>query len=347
MNPDSECMDLLKTNLKFPYDRLKKTILHKTHRNGGDNSRQDNLSRKLKPSHDVRREVPLAGRYVFLRKADGIGLFVCRDLHTKQKVMCRVSRNSCSDILEAHLRVGNHPLINKIQEVVQKGDKTFIFFPMAQEDLLSYIRSKKNVSEREVRHLFIQICIIVKFCHEKGIVLRDLKMRKFVFGDMRLKVLKLELLMDAVILEDPSDDLLREKRGCPVYVAPEILKASETYYGKAADMWSLGVILYTMLIGRYPFNDQQHSGLFAKISRGEFSIPENVSPAARCMIRSLLMQDPQKRLTSEDIFYHPWMKCDIDSEASSNGSSNNSCNNSNTKSNNNLSMDQIVPDIDL
>lgn len=56
--------------------------------------------------------------------------------------------------------------------------------------------------------------------------------------------------MDAVVLKDPSDDLLREKRGCPVYVAPEILKPSETYYGKAADMWSLGVILYTMLVGR-------------------------------------------------------------------------------------------------
>ena len=62
--------------------------------------------------------------------------------------------------------------------------------------------------------------------------------------------LKLESLEDAVILDNPSEDLLQDKRGCPAYVSPEILRANTTYSGKAADMWSLGVILYTMLIGR-------------------------------------------------------------------------------------------------
>lgn len=62
--------------------------------------------------------------------------------------------------------------------------------------------------------------------------------------------LKLESLEDAVVLDDPAEDLLQDKRGCPAYVSPEILKANTTYSGKAADMWSLGVILYTMLVGR-------------------------------------------------------------------------------------------------
>ena len=53
-----------------------------------------------------------------------------------------------------------------------------------------------------------------------------------------------------MILDNPSEDLLQDKRGCPAYVSPEILRANTTYSGKAADMWSLGVILYTMLIGR-------------------------------------------------------------------------------------------------
>ncbi|EDS26853.1 ser/thr protein kinase-trb3 [Culex quinquefasciatus] len=61
--------------------------------------------------------------------------------------------------------------------------------------------------------------------------------------------LKLESLEDAVVLDDPAEDLLQDKRGCPAYVSPEILKANTTYSGKAADMWSLGVILYTMLVG--------------------------------------------------------------------------------------------------
>lgn len=63
--------------------------------------------------------------------------------------------------------------------------------------------------------------------------------------------LKLESLEDAVVLDDPAEDLLQDKRGCPAYVSPEILKANTTYSGKAADMWSLGVILYTMLVGRW------------------------------------------------------------------------------------------------
>lgn len=62
--------------------------------------------------------------------------------------------------------------------------------------------------------------------------------------------LKLESLEDAVILEEPDSDWLHDKRGCPAYVSPEILKAGTQYSGKAADMWSLGVILYTMLVGR-------------------------------------------------------------------------------------------------
>lgn len=63
----------------------------------------------------------------------------------------------------------------------------------------------------------------------------------------------MESLEDAVVLEDADDDWLHDKRGCPAYVSPEILRAGHRYSGKAADMWSLGVILYTMLVGRLVF----------------------------------------------------------------------------------------------
>uniref|UniRef100_A0A182NNX6 Protein kinase domain-containing protein n=1 Tax=Anopheles dirus TaxID=7168 RepID=A0A182NNX6_9DIPT len=119
--------------------------------------------------------------------------------------------------------------------------------------------------------------------------------------------LKLESLEDAVVLDDPAEDLLQDKRGCPAYVSPEILRANTTYSGKAADMWSLGVILYTMLVGRYPFNDSEHASLFAKISRGQFTVPDCLSSKARCMIRALLRRDPEERIASEDVLFHPWL----------------------------------------
>lgn len=109
------------------------------------------------------------------------------------------------------------------------------------------------------------------------------------------------------MLVEPSDDLLSDRRGCPAYVAPEVLRSGRAYSGKAADIWSLGVLLYTMLVGRYPFNDAEHASLFAKISRGHFAVPEGLSPRARCLVKALLRRDPAERPAAEDVLRHPWL----------------------------------------
>ena len=118
--------------------------------------------------------------------------------------------------------------------------------------------------------------------------------------------LKLESLEDACVLDDEDDDSLADKHGCPAYVSPEILTTTERYSGKAADMWSLGVILYTMLIGRYPFQDSDAGALFTKIRRGLYNITDTISSRAKCLIRSLLRMNPLDRLTAEDVVHHPW-----------------------------------------
>ena len=71
----------------------------------------------------------------------------------------------------------------------------------------------------------------------------------YIFSYFRTEV-KLESLEDAVVLEDYADDLLSDKHGCPAYVSPEILRSNTQYSGRSADMWGLGVMLYTMLVGR-------------------------------------------------------------------------------------------------
>ncbi|XP_055300286.1 tribbles homolog 2-like [Sitodiplosis mosellana] len=269
----------------------------------------------------------LAERYLLLDLVEGSTLYKCIDVKTHEELVCKVANNPCTNLLSAHFRLDGHPHVNPLHKVIQGSSQTYLFFTPSQGDLHSYVRVRKRLREPEAKRLFRQMCEVVKSCHEQGIVLRDLKLRKFVFADAERTHLRLESLEDAVVLDNPNEDLLQDKRGCPAYVSPEILKANTMYSGKAADMWSLGVILYTMVVGRYPFNDSEHASLFAKISRGQFLVPDCLTSKARCMIRSLLRKEPEERILSEDILLHPWMNTDDNRDFSKSSS------------------DQLVPDI--
>lgn len=118
--------------------------------------------------------------------------------------------------------------------------------------------------------------------------------------------MRLESLEDCRILEDPTKDSMSDTHGCPAYVSPEILSGPTPYSGKMADMWSLGVMLYTMLVGRYPFHDPDPATLFSKIRRGQCCLPEGLSPKAKCLLQSLLRKEPSERLTATELLAHPW-----------------------------------------
>lgn len=119
--------------------------------------------------------------------------------------------------------------------------------------------------------------------------------------------LRLDSLEDACVLDNEDDDRLSDKHGCPAYVSPEILNGTRTYSGRAADMWSLGVMLYTILVGRYPFHDAEPTVLFSKIRRGQYTLPPSLSSKAKCLLKSVLRQDPNLRLTAEECLSHPWL----------------------------------------
>lgn len=114
----------------------------------------------------------------------------------------------------------------------------------------------------------------------------------------------METLEGAQIFEN-GDDTLLDKHGCPAYVSPEVLNHN-SYSGRAADCWSLGVILYTMLVGRYPFHDNNPSVVFLKIRRGVYTIPEDISYQACSLILSLIKVNPEHRLKAEDALGHRW-----------------------------------------
>jgi len=279
----------------------------------------------------------LGGKYLLLDELEGSSLHRCLDITKHQELVCKVvSREVAGQfLLSAHYRVDGHLHINPIQEVVVGHRNIYLLFPPHHGDLHSYVRTRRRLREPLARQLFRQIVSAVHEAHKKGIVLRDLKLRKFVFTDETRTEVKLESLEDAVVLEDVCDDLLSDKHGCPAYVSPEILRSNTQYSGRAADMWGLGVMLYTMLVGRYPFHGAEHSGLFAKIRRGQFCLPDSLSSRAKCLIKCLLRKEPSDRITTEDVMLHPWV---VGSARERGGSS--------RRSPHSDSLDQAVPELD-
>jgi len=241
----------------------------------------------------------------------------CIDTLTGETLLCReCSRTPATEtLMEAHHRLRDSEVVTPICQVINaahEGDgqnRLYLLSPSSFGDLHSYLRSKRRLKESEARSLFRQAAQSVYDCHRHGVVLTDLKLRRFVFADPQRTKLRLESLEEASVLERfDSDDGVWRKHGYPAYVTPEVLlsRGGARYSGRAADLWSLGIILYTLLVGRYPFQDSGPFGLFTKIIRGHFVVPDFVSSRARCLIRNLLRRDPNQRLEAADILLHPW-----------------------------------------
>lgn len=195
---------------------------------------------------------------------------------------------------------------------IQASKSAYVFFEPHFGDLHSYMKEKKRLEEAEAKHIFRQCVQAVMDCHDNGIIIRDIKLKKFVFLDKEKTRIGLANLEDCLILDnDVTDDYIKSQQGCPAYVSPEVLNSSQSSYsGRLSDSWSLGIILYTLLIGRYPFHHPTITNLFAKISRGRFQIPSSVplSLDAKLLLRSLIRVKPEERLYASEILSHSWLK---------------------------------------
>lgn len=248
----------------------------------------------------------IVGRYILLDQLDDKPLYKCVNIDNEQGYTCKIVNNAKEmDLLSIHYRVDSHVRLNELVEVLVGEKRSYLFFDKSYGDLHSYVRNRRRLKEAEAAKLFKQVVEAVQHCHENNIVLRDLKLRKFVFKDPQRTELKLETLDDAVCVDD-DNDTLDDKHGCPAYVSPEILTTNGGYSGKAADVWSMGVMLYAMLVGRYPFHDTEHSTLFNKIRGGHYVIPDSISSKAKCLIKCLLRHNPTERLAADDVLKHPW-----------------------------------------
>ncbi|XP_053724855.1 tribbles homolog 3-like [Synchiropus splendidus] len=268
------------------------------------------LPRSTSPKSDGNQSLGKVGPYVLLERCEGEDTYRAVHALTQQPFTCQVlPLLGYQEKLAAYARVGRHDNICELLDTVTGQDSVYIFLPDHYGDMHAYVRSRKRLGEEETASLFTQMLNAVEHCHHHGVVLRHLKLRRFVFMDRYRTRIALFGLNDCVTLSgDYKNDSLTDRHGCPAYVGPELLtKGNTTYSGRAADIWSLGVSLYTMLIGRYPFQDTQPAALFAKIRSGTFSLPAWISAQAKCLISCMLRKTPAERLEVSELLIHPWL----------------------------------------
>lgn len=195
-----------------------------------------------------------------------------------------------------------HPHIITIYEVFENKDKIVIVMEYASRgDLYDYICEKRNLTEREARHFFRQIVSAVHYCHQNGIVHRDLKLENILLdgsGNVKIADFGLSNLFH-------GDEFLQTFCGSPLYASPEIVNG-RPYRGPEVDTWSLGVLLYTLVHGSMPFDGCNHKALVQQISTGNYRKPKKPSDACG-LIRWMLMVNPERRATIEEIAGHWWL----------------------------------------
>ncbi|KAI9187914.1 Protein kinase [Blastocladiella emersonii ATCC 22665] len=200
-----------------------------------------------------------------------------------------------------YLRFLRHPHIIKLYEVLATPTDLVMVMEYAGDELFHYIAERGRMAEDEARRFLQQLLSAVEYCHRHRIVHRDLKPENLLLDARRhLKVADFGL---SNTLHDGN--FLNTSCGSPNYAAPEVI-AGKLYAGPEVDVWSCGVILYVMLVGRLPFDDDYIPSLFQKISGGVFSIPPFVSPDARSLLLAMLVVDPLRRISIPEIRRHPF-----------------------------------------
>lgn len=207
------------------------------------------------------------------------------------------------------MKMVEHPNIVELIEVM--ASKTKVYFAMEYlrgGELFSKI-ARGRLKEDAARSYFQQLISAVDFCHSRGVYHRDLKPENLLLdeeGNLKVTDFGLSAFSDHL----RQDGLLHTTCGTPAYVAPEVI-GKRGYDGAKADIWSCGVILFVLLAGFLPFQDDNLVAMYKKIYRGDFKCPPWFSPESRRLITRLLDPNPSTRITASKIMESSWFKRSI------------------------------------
>ncbi|XP_028551834.1 CBL-interacting protein kinase 32 [Dendrobium catenatum] len=207
----------------------------------------------------------------------------------------------------ATMKLIKHPNVIRLLEVMGSKSKIFIVLEYATGgELFNNIVNHGRMGEVEARRYFHQLIYAIDFCHSRGVYHRDLKLENLlVDASGNLKVS--DFGFSALHQQLRDDGLLHTTCGTPNYVPPEVLK-NRGYDGAPADLWSCGVILFTLLAGYLPFDDHNSINLYKKIATANFTFPSWFSFGIKKLLTRILDPNPVTRMTISEILEDEWFR---------------------------------------
>ncbi|XP_060642961.2 serine/threonine-protein kinase SIK3 isoform X2 [Anolis sagrei] len=197
-----------------------------------------------------------------------------------------------------------HPHIIRLYQVMETERMIYLVTEYASGgEIFDHLVAHGRMAEKEARKKFKQIVAAVHFCHCRNIVHRDLKAENLLLdANLNIKIADFGFSNKFT-----PGQLLKTWCGSPPYAAPELFEGKE-YDGPKVDIWSLGVVLYVLVCGALPFDGSTLQNLRARVLSGKFRIPFFMSTECEHLIRHMLVLEPSRRLSMEQICKHKWMK---------------------------------------
>ena len=202
------------------------------------------------------------------------------------------------------MKLISHPNIMGLFDVWEnKNDLYLILEYIEGGELFDYLIKRGKLQEFEAINYFKQIINGIHYLHQFNICHRDLKPENLLL-DFNKNIKIADFGMAALEIKEK---LLETSCGSPHYASPEIV-AGKNYHGAPSDIWSCGIILFALLTGHLPFDDENIRKLLLKVQSGKFTMPTHLSPEARDLISKMLIVDPEQRITIREILAHPLLR---------------------------------------
>jgi serine/threonine protein kinase len=227
-------------------------------------------------------------------------------------LMKMILKNNYNDRILSEIKIldklqGNNNIIILLDYFCDNNAYYLITEYCDGSDLYEYLDQEGYISEKSACNIFYQTCLSIKHCHDNNIIHRDIKPDNLVFNkyDNDNNIIIKLIDFGYSVMVNNNDDKINGYYGSLTFMAPEII--NHKFYDKSIDIWSLGVLLYDMICGNTPFEEDTELLTIENIINLRIDFPDFISESVKDLISKILLKKPKKRLSLDQILEHPWL----------------------------------------